>query len=73
MEDGLPEAKSGKSASSAFNAFFQPDDYQSPGISMGRLADLKPGFEEKTLEDKGDHLIIQDKTGVIYEKMKPDE
>ena len=31
---------------------------------------LYPYFEEKVLEDKGDHLIVQDGAGVIYEKHK---
>ena len=70
VDEGLPPTSEGPAA--AFAEYFRTDEVESPGVSMGRLADLKLGFEEKILEEKGHHLVIQDKTGVIYEKLRPE-
>ena len=71
IQEGLPKAALGENGD-PISRYFQTDERREPGISLGRLADLKPGFEEKILKQKGDHLIVQDKIGVIYEKLRPE-
>jgi uroporphyrinogen-III decarboxylase len=51
---------------------FQTDDYLEPGVSLGTAGLIAPPFEQTVLEERGDHLIIQDEEGVIYEMLKPE-
>jgi len=39
-------------------------------VSVPISVSLYPHFEEKVIEDKGEHVIIQDKEGVLFEKSK---
>jgi uroporphyrinogen decarboxylase len=67
--EGLPEDY--KDVWGAINRYFHTDDTEygpSPWVHIGLL----PGFEYKVLEEKGDHVIVQDGDGAIAEMIRPE-
>ena len=67
--EGMPEEYRGEDA--AINRYFHTDDVEfgpGPWVHVGLL----PGFEYRVLEEKGDHLIVQDGDGAIAEIMRPE-
>jgi len=42
------------------------------GIHIGLHTNLLPTFEYKVLEEKGDHLIVQDTEGAVCEMLRPE-
>ncbi|HIE28720.1 TPA: hypothetical protein EYP66_15685 [Candidatus Poribacteria bacterium] len=68
-KEGLPEKHKG--VWQAINQYFHTDDVEygpSPHINIGPL----PGFEYKVLEEKGDHIVVQDGDGATVEMMRPE-
>jgi hypothetical protein len=68
-KEGLPEECDG--VWSAINQYFHTDDTEygpGPWLHMGLL----PGFEYKVLEEKGDHIVVQDGDGAIAEMVRPE-
>ena len=77
VEEGLPKKFVQKEYQSAgmwkvIPEFFHTDDHLDSGINLGIAGLLCPEFEKKILEKKGNHLIIQDEEGVIYEMLAPE-
>jgi uroporphyrinogen decarboxylase len=67
--EGLPEECTGVWES--INCYFHTDDVEygpSPWVNVGLL----PGFEHQVLEERGDHIIVQDGDGAIAEMMRPE-
>ena len=55
----------------SIDRFFHTDNTEygpSPHVHIGLL----PGFEYKVLEEKGDHIIVQDGDGAIAEMLRPE-
>ena len=68
-EEGLPKEIDG--TWEAINEHFRTDELghgPSPRVNVGLL----PGFEYQVLEEKGDHLIVQDGDGAIAEMIRPE-
>jgi len=68
-EEGLPKEHNG--VWGAINSYFHTDDTEygpGPWIHLGLL----PGFEYKVLEEKGDHITIQDGDGATAEMIRPE-
>jgi len=68
-KEGLPKECSG--VWSAINQYFHTDDTEygpGPWLHLGLL----PGFEYKVLEERGDHIIVQDGDGAIAEMVRPE-
>ena len=68
-KEGLPEECGG--VWSAINQYFHTDDTEygpGPWLHTGLL----PGFEYKVLEEKGDHIVVQDGDGAIAEMVRPE-
>ncbi|HEY3280909.1 MAG TPA: uroporphyrinogen decarboxylase family protein [Armatimonadota bacterium] len=68
-EEGLPEECKG--VWGAINQHFHTDDVEygpGPWVNVGLL----PGFEYKVLEEKGDHVVVQDGDGAIAEMLRPE-
>lgn len=68
-KEGLPQEYTG--VWGAINSYFHTDDTEygpSPWVNIGLL----PGFEYKVLEEKGDHITIQDGDGAIAEMIRPE-
>lgn len=68
-EEGLPREIDG--TWEAINQYFHTDELEhgpSPRVNVGLL----PGFEYQVLEEKGDHLIVQDGDGAIAEMIRPE-
>lgn len=68
-KEGLPQEYAG--VWGAINSYFHTDDTEygpSPWVNIGLL----PGFEYKVLEEKGDHITIQDGDGAIAEMIRPE-
>ena len=65
-KEGLP--KEYTDTWGVMSAYFgsEDGDFLNIGINVGLL----PGFESKLLEEKGDHIIIQDNDGAICEMMR---
>jgi uroporphyrinogen decarboxylase len=68
-EEGLPEEFDG--AWESIPAYFHTDDAgYGPGVAVH--VGLLPAFERKILEEKGDHIVIQDEDGAIAEMLRPE-
>jgi hypothetical protein len=67
-KEGLPEIY--KDSWQAIPEYFKTEDRESFNIEID--VGLFPAFEYKILEEKGDHLIIQDSDGAICEMLKPE-
>ncbi|HEY8668530.1 MAG TPA: uroporphyrinogen decarboxylase family protein [Tepidisphaeraceae bacterium] len=66
-EQGLPKWVGGGHETTSTDKFFGMDSYWGgPGISSG----LTPGFEQKVIEDRGDHALVQQGDGVIVLQKK---
>ena len=68
-QEGLPQEFGGVWGS--ISAYFHTDDDEggaSPWLNIGLL----PGFQHAVLEEKGDHLIVQDEDGAVAEMMRPE-
>ena len=68
-KEGLPEKHGG--VWHAINQYFHTDDVDygaSPHMNIGLL----PGFEYKLLEEKEDHIVVQDGDGATVEMMRPE-
>jgi len=68
-QEGLPEEC--KDVWGAINQYFHTDDTEygpSPWVNIGLL----PGFEYKVLEEKGNHIVVQDGDGAIAETIRPE-
>ena len=65
-KEGLP--KEYTDAWDVMSSYFgsEDGDFINIGVNVGLL----PGFESKLMEEKGDHIIIQDNDGAICEMMK---
>ena len=64
-KEGMPQEYN------SIDHFFHTDNMEygpSPGVHIGLL----PGFEYKVLEEKGDHIIVQDGDGAIAEMLRPE-
>ncbi len=77
LQEGLPDKYADIKYNSAgmwdiIPEYFHTDDYIEPGVNLGTAGLLYPEFEKRVLEEKGDHLILQDEEGVIYEMLKPE-
>jgi uroporphyrinogen decarboxylase len=60
-DQGLPDWVTGGHATARTNEFFGMDSYSGgPGVGVK----LTPTFEEKVLEDRGDHEVVQQADGV---------
>jgi len=66
-KEGLPEDYTG--VWEAIPEYFHTDK---GWLDLGLNVGLLPGFERKVLEEKGDHIIIQDGDGAICEMMRPE-
>jgi len=66
-KEGLPEDYTG--VWEAIPEYFHTDK---GWLDLGLNVGLLPGFERKVLEEKGDHIIIQDGNGAICEMMRPE-
>ncbi len=71
-QEGLPKRYDG--VWTAISEYFATDDFPTgrPSQGLGLRLNLYPAFEEKVLEEKGDHLIKQDNTGATCEMLKPE-
>lgn len=69
-QEGLPAECAG--VWQAINQYFHTDDtaYTAPGLGLN--IGLLPGFEYKVLEEKGDHVVVQDGDGAIAEMLRPE-
>jgi hypothetical protein len=68
-KEGLPAEREG--VWQAINQYFHTDDTEygpGPWVNIGLL----PGFEYKVLEEKGDHIVVQDGDGAVAEMMRPE-
>ncbi|MBM3235348.1 hypothetical protein FJZ31_03505 [Candidatus Poribacteria bacterium] len=68
-KEGLPEEHKG--VWQAINQYFHTDDVEygpGPWVNNG----LIPGFAYKVLEEKGDHIVIQDGDGATAEMIRPE-
>jgi hypothetical protein len=68
-KEGLPKGLGGVWESIA--TYFHTDEVEfgpQPEVNIG----LQPGFEYRVLEEKGDHIIVQDGDGAIAEMMRPE-
>ena len=67
--EGLPEWATG--AWEAINVYFHTDDVEygpSPWVDIH----LRPPFEYKVLEEKGDRIVVQDGDGAVAEMLRPE-
>jgi uroporphyrinogen decarboxylase len=66
-KQGLPDWVTGGHDTTYTDQFFGMDKYSGgPQVRVG----LCPGFEEKVIEDRGDHEVMQDSNGVILLRKK---
>ena len=68
-QEGLPASREG--VWQAINEHFGTDDTEygpSPWVNVGLL----PGFEYRVVEEKGDHIIVQDGDGALAEMIRPE-
>jgi uroporphyrinogen-III decarboxylase len=68
-QEGLPAERKGVWGS--INQYFHTDDTEygsGPHVNIGLL----PGFEYKVLEEKGDHIVVQDGDGAVAEMIRPE-
>jgi len=65
--EGMPQGSNNMWV--AIDEYFKPD---SGGGGIGINIGLKPGFEHKVLEEKGDHIIVQDGDGATAEMLRPE-
>jgi hypothetical protein len=68
--EGLPASYGG--VWGVLNDYFHTDEEAMPE-SLEVQVGLLPRFETKVLEEKGDHVILQDDDGAICERMKSDK
>jgi len=67
--EGLPLEYNGED--SAIDQYFHTDNIEfGPSISIN--VGLLPSFEYKILEEKGDHIIVQNEDGAIAEILRPE-
>jgi len=70
--EGLPQEHTDRLR--AIAEYFKTDELETgrpPGLIDIKM-EIFPEFEEKVLEEKGDHIIFQDVQGAICEMMKPE-
>ena len=68
-EEGMPEEAGG--IWEGINRYFHTDDLEY-GPGPGVNAYLLPGFEFKVLEEKGDHVVVQEGDGAVAEMIRPE-
>ncbi|HUT73723.1 MAG TPA: uroporphyrinogen decarboxylase family protein [Armatimonadota bacterium] len=68
-QEGLPAGLGGVWGS--IQCYFHTDE-KDFGPTLGINIALFPAFERKVLEEKGDHVIVQDLDGAVSEMMKPE-
>jgi len=67
--EGLPDEYRG--VSDAIDRYFRTDGLDR-FVDAGVGVDMYPRFEAKVLEEKGDHLIVQEEDGAIAEMLRPE-
>jgi uroporphyrinogen decarboxylase len=68
-KEGMPREVGG--IWGGIDRYFHTDQLEfgpSPGVNIGLL----PGFEYKVLEEKGDHIILQNGDGAVAEMLRPE-